>query len=218
MKNKNIMTSSQSPVTINIESKDKTSSEKDKNYNEFKEYVIKNNIILQDNIQLKQTKIEELNSTVIEQEQEIDKYDTRIRYLKGLLQNLNELRNLYNKIKTKSDIKIDIIKNHNKTTKKINYHINGLLGVGNIINIVTLFTQFRFKYVNFSTLLFQISYLIVSAFIIYKVKINYDKIKKISKESTDEMRAQTQEINMIKLEIKNLEESTISLDNWISEI
>ena len=32
------------------------------------------------------------------------------------------------------------------------------------------------------------------------------------------MRAQTQEINMIKLEIKNLEESTISLDNWISEI
>ena len=179
MKNKNIMTSSQSPVTINIESKDKSSSEEDKNYNEFKEYIIKNNIILQDNIQLKQTKIEELNSTVIEQEQEIDKYDTRIRYLKGLLQNLNELRNLYNKIKTKSDIKIDIIKNHNIKTKKINYHINGLLGVGNIINIVTLFTQFRFKYVNFSTLLFQISYLIVSAFIIYKVKTNYDKIKKI---------------------------------------
>ena len=214
------MTSSQSPVTINIESKDKSSSEEDKNYNEFKEYIIKNNIILQDNIGLKQTKIEELNSTVIEQEQEIDKYDTRIRYMKGLLQNLNELRNLYNKIKTKSDIKIDIIKNHNKTTKKINYHINGLLGVGNIINIVTLFTQFRFRfrYVNFSTLLFQISYLIVSAFIIYKVKTNYDKIKKIAKESTDEMRAQTQEINMIKLEIKNLEESTISLDNWISEI
>ena len=214
------MTSSQSPVTINIESKDKTSSEKDKNYNEFKEYIIKNNIILQDNIQLKQTKIEELNSTVIEQEQEIDKHDTRIRYLKGLIQNLNELRNLYNKIKIKSDIKIDIIKNHNKTTKKINYHINGLLGVGNIINIVTLFTQFRFRfrYVNFSTLLFQISYLIVSAFIIYKVKTNYDKIKKIAKESTDEMRAQTQEINMIKLEIKNLEESTISLDNWINEI
>ena len=210
------MTSLETPLTINIQSKeDKNTSE---NYNEFKEYIIKNNIILQDNIQLKQTKIEELQSTVIEQEQEIDKHDTRIRYLKGLLQNLNELRNLYNKIKTKSDFKIDIIKNHNKTTKKINYHINGLLGLGNIINIVTLFTQSRFRYVNFSTLLFQISYLMVSAFIIYKVKTYYDKITKISKESTDEMRTQSQEINMIKLEIKNLEDSTISLDNWISEI
>ena len=210
------MTSLETPLTINIQSKeDKNTSE---NYNEFKEYIIKNNIILQDNIKLKQTKIEELNSTVIEQEQEIDKHDTRIRYLKSLLQNLNELRNLYNKIKIKSDIKIDIIKNHNKTTKKINSHINGILGVGNIINIVTLFTQSRFRYINFSTLLFQISYLMVSAFIIYKVKTSYDTIRKISKESTDEIRAQTQEINMIKLEIKNLEDSTISLDNWISEI
>lgn len=211
------MTSIETPLTINIQSKSQE-DEPVKDYNEFKDYIIKNNIILQNNIQLKQTTIEELQSTVIEQEQEIDKHDIRIRYMKGLLQNLNELRNLYNKIKTKSDVKIDIIKNHNKTTKKINYHINGLLVASNIITLITLFTPSIFRYVNISTLLFQISYLIVTAFIIYKVKSYYDTIRKISKESTDEMRGQTQEINMIKLEIKNLEDSTISLDNWINEI
>ena len=45
---------------------------------------------------------------------------------------------------------------------------------------------------------------------IYKVKSYYDTIRKISKESTDEMRGQTQEINMIKLEIKNLEKFVLS--------
>tara|TARA_E500000178_G_scaffold77869_1_gene75989 strand:+ start:116 stop:760 length:645 start_codon:yes stop_codon:yes gene_type:complete len=214
------MTSLESPVTINIENKNKPSNPSDNqdNYSEFKDYIIRNNIILQNDIQLKQTKITELQSTVLEQEQEQDKYDTRIRYMKGLLQNLNELRNLYDKIKAKSDTKIEIIKNHNKTTKKINHHINGLLIAANIINIITLFRPSSLRYVNFTTLLFQISYLITSAFIIYKIKNNYNNIKIISKQSTDKMREQNQEISMIKLEIKNLEESSISLDNWISDI
>ena len=83
------MTSIETPLTINFQSKSQE-DETVKDYNEFKDYIIKSNIILQNNIQLKQTKIEELQLTVIEQEQEIDKHDIRIRYMKGLLQNLNE--------------------------------------------------------------------------------------------------------------------------------
>ena len=54
--------------------------------------------------------------------------------------------------------------------------------------------------------------------IMYKIKTNYCSIQSISKNATIKMKEKTQEINKIKEEIKKIEESCISLDNWICEM
>ena len=83
------------PINITIS---KSSENSPNLYNEFREYVIQNNVQLQkevkENIQL----VKELEATVSEKETEEDKSDTRVRYMKGLLQNLNELKIDYSKV------------------------------------------------------------------------------------------------------------------------
>jgi hypothetical protein len=54
-------------------------------YSEFQKYIIKNNIYMQSkNAQLKE-RIKSLEEINTDNETEIDKYDERIRYMRGLL-------------------------------------------------------------------------------------------------------------------------------------
>ena len=148
------MTSSDNPnnpININIQ---KGSDNQEDKYNEFKDYIIKNNIELQKEIKSNIDLIKTQETKIQNHEEEEDKYDTRIRYIKGLLQNLNEIRELYSNIKTKSESKIEIIRDHNKKTKQIYYEIYGILI---IINILTLITPFTFEYFNLFNLLLQIT-------------------------------------------------------------
>ena len=66
-------------------------------YNEFKDYIIKNNIILQEENKNFIETITSLKEKIETYEEAEDKYDTRTRYMKGLLQNLNELKKDYSK-------------------------------------------------------------------------------------------------------------------------
>ena len=208
------MAPSQKPININI-----TSNGEDlqvpNEYNEFREYIIKNNIALQEEVKSKTVTIKELEAKVQEQEREEDKYDTRLRYMKGLLQNLNGLKGLYLQIKISSDMKTEIIREHNKTTKKLYYEIYAFLIV---INILTLITPFTLEYFNMFNLLLQTMYFTLVPYGVYKIKDKYTKIQTISKDATQRMREQTAEINKFKEDIKKIEEASMSLDNWICEL
>jgi len=79
----------ETPININI-SKDTSNSNNE--YNEFKDYIIKNNVILQEVIKNNLITIQSLKEKIVIYEENEDKYDNRMRYMKGLLQNLNELK------------------------------------------------------------------------------------------------------------------------------
>lgn len=207
------------PININISSANNTKtneqSQNGEKYSEFREYIIKNNIALQEEVKSKTVTIKELEAKVQEHEQEEDKYDTRLRYMKGLLQNLNELKGLYLQIKISSDIKTEIIREHNKTTKKLYYEIYAFLV---IINLLTLITPFTLEYFNMFNLLLQTMYFTLVPYGVYKIKDKYTKILRVSKDATQRMREQTAEINKFKEDIKKIEEASTSLDNWICEL
>lgn len=210
----NKMAPSQKPININITSNGEELQVPNE-YNEFREYIVKNNILLQNDIKLKVAEVKELEAKIQEHEEEENKYDSRMRYMKGLLQNLNELRAMYVNVKDKTEQKIEIIREHNKTTKSIYYEIYAFLIITNIATLVTPFTR---EYYNWFNLLLQILYFAGLPYSVYKIKTKYCSIQIISKEATNRMKEKTQEINKIKEEIKKIEESCISLDNWICEM
>lgn len=210
----NKMAPSQKPININITSNGEELQVPNE-YNEFREYIVKNNILLQNDIKLKVAEVKELEAKIQEHEEEENKYDSRMRYMKGLLQNLNELRAMYVNVKDKTEQKVEIIREHNKTTKTIYYEIYAFLIITNIATIITPFTR---EYYNWFNLLLQILYFAGLPYSVYKIKTKYCSIQIISKEATNRMKEKTQEINKIKEEIKKIEESCISLDNWICEM
>ena len=90
------------PMNININSSQPDSNNIDnsqEDYSEFQKYIIKNNINLtNENKQLRE-RIVELEKQNLEHENENDKYDERIRYMRGLLHNLYSLKELSNTIR-----------------------------------------------------------------------------------------------------------------------
>ena len=210
----NKMASSQKPININITSNGEELQVPNE-YNEFREYIVKNNILLQNDIKLKVAEVKELEAKIQEHEEEENKYDSRMRYMKGLLQNLNELRAMYVNVKDKSEQKVEIIREHNKTTKTIYYEIYAFLIITNIATMITPFTR---EYYNWFNLVLQLLYFAGLPYSVYKIKTKYCSIHRISKEATNRIKEKTQEINKIKDEIKKIEESCISLDNWICEL
>lgn len=198
------------PININISTKE--NEKKGDEYINFKEYIIVNNIALQKEVQEANMKIKTLEYEVQSKEENEDKYDTRIRYLKGLLQNLNELRNDYNNVSQKTEEKLKMVQDLHKKNKKNYYEIYALL---TIINTLTLITPLY--YINIYLLLLQTSSIFIISYNIYKIKEKYILIKEDSKETTIQFKTITSQINKIKEEIKKTENSCISLDNWVNE-
>ena len=202
---------SETPININI-TKDMGLQENNQ-YNEFKDYIIKNNIILQEENKNNIETITSLKEKIETYEETEDKYDNRMRYMKGLLQNLNELKKDYTRISSKSEDKVKLIKELHKKNKKNYYEIYAFLL---LINLLTIITPFYF--VNLFVMFLQTSASIVYIYSCFKIKNNYELIKSNSKEATNSVKEITSEINKIKEEIKKTEESCISLDNWICEV
>tara|TARA_B100000242_G_C43010166_1_gene469657 strand:- start:10 stop:639 length:630 start_codon:yes stop_codon:yes gene_type:complete len=201
------------PININISKESKF--DKASEYNEFKKYIIVNNIALQEDIKKANNKIKTLESQIQNQEETEDKYDTRIRYMKGLLQNLNGLRNDYNNISKKTEEKLKFAQESNKKIKKLNYEIYAYLV---ITNAFTLFTPLTFEYFNIFILLLQTFFVILMPYCFIKVKNNYNNIKKLENEKQSSFKDINNEINKIKVEIIKTEQASISVDNWINEI
>ena len=202
------------PINIHISTKEHQEKQERKTneYNEFKNYIIVNNVVLQEEIKEANIKIKDLESEVRNKEELEDKYDTRIMYLKGLLNNLNELRNEYTNISNKSEEKVKIVQDLHKKNKKNYYEICLLLIT---INILTIFTPIY--YTDLLILCFQATSLSIIIYCYYKVQEKYKSITFESKEVTINFKNLTTQINSIKNEIKKTEDACISLDNWIAE-
>lgn len=203
--------SSDTPININI-TKDMGGQENNQ-YNEFKDYIIKNNIILQEENKNNIETITSLKEKIETYEEAEDKYDNRMRYMKGLLQNLNELKKDYTRISSKSEDKVKLIQELHKKNKKNYYEIYAFLV---LINLLTIITPLYF--VNLFVMFLQTSASIIYIYSCFKIKNNYELIKTNSKEATNSVKEITLEINKIKEEIKKAEDSCLSLDNWICEV
>lgn len=90
-------------------------SNENEDYSEFQKYIIKNNIYLTNEIKELREKIKDLEEINNDQESEIDKYDERIRYMRGLLHNLYSLKELSFLVKDDWE---KYTKNYNKLFKK----------------------------------------------------------------------------------------------------
>jgi hypothetical protein len=202
---------SETPININI-TKDMGGQENNQ-YNEFKDYIIKNNIILQEENKNHIETISSLKEKIETYEEVEDKYDNRMRYMKGLLQNLNELKKDYTRISSKSEDKVKLIQELHKKNKKNYYEIYAFLLV---INLLTIITPLYF--VNLFVMFLQTSASIIYIYSCFKIKNNYELIKTNSKEATNSVKEITLEISKIKEVIKKAEESCLSLDNWICEV
>lgn len=202
---------SETPININI-TKD-MSGQENNNYNEFKDYIIKNNIILQQENKNHVETITSLREKIETYEEAEDKYDNRMRYMKGLLQNLNELKKDYTRISSKSEDKVKLIQELHKKNKKNYYEIYAFLLV---INLLTIITPLYF--VNLFVMFLQTSASIIYIYSCFKIKNNYELIKTNSKEATNSVKEITLEISKIKEVIKKAEDACLSLDNWICEV
>ena len=202
------------PININIAKNDDGNT--CNTYNEFKDYIIINNVNLQKELKESVINIKKLEQELLSKEEIEDKYDTRIRYMKGLLQNLNELRNDYSNIAVKTDSQMTIIKDHYKNVVKKNYF--EIYTILIVCNLLTLITPFKLEYFNKFNLILQLFYIIFVIYSFKKIKNNYYTIISTSKTGANLIKDIKTEINSIKLNIKKTEQSCISLDSWINEV
>ena len=199
-----------SPININISD----TNEKNESYNEFKDYIIKNNIELQKELKKSNIKIKKLESQLQEEKENVDKQDTKLRYIKGLLQNLNEIKKEYSTITLKTEEKLTRVKEHSKKTKIIYFK---MLKILIFINILTFITPFSFNNINMFNIILQTIYITLLPFSIFKVKKNYYLLIEDTKNTINGLKEITSSIIIIKTEIKKTEESCFSIENWINE-
>jgi len=198
------------PININISD----TNEKNESYNEFKDYIIKDNINLQQQVKETNITIKFLESKIQIIENNEDKHDTHIRYMRGLLQNLNEIRKDYSKISLKTEEKLTLVKEHGKKTKNIYFEMLKILIFTNLLTLITPFTLDNF---NIPTLFLQIIYFVSIPYCIFIIKNKFYLISEDTKNTINNLKEITSSITIIKTEVKKTEESCFSIENWINE-
>lgn len=203
-----------SPININISRQ----TEQDEKYNQFKEYLILNHLELQRENKLLKDKIAELTSELNEKATEEDKYDSRTRYFRSLLTNLNELKNGYKEISKNRNNLVNQTNNNWYALYKVHREFNIQIMFA---NIVFMLVQFIFQYYKPSPIKLAI-YLIINTTFIYGYIDRYNKLIKYVKIHRNERKPLVdkvlKEIKEKETELVNLDESTLSLENWIYEV
>ncbi len=142
------------PLNINITQGGEEIIKNNPTSNTFKDYIIKNNQDLNQENKDLQLKIKDLENELSSKEDENDKYDERIRYMKGLLVNLHEIKNYALKIK---DHQKELVGKYKQMTNRLikndkdvsNFFVNYFWSVWVIMILDVLFFQF---YLNTSIL------------------------------------------------------------------
>ena len=208
------MPETEQPISINI-SRGGDNSDK---YNAFKEYLIINNLDLQREVKDLKNQIGLLKVEINEKEIEEDKSDSRIRYMRGLVNNLNEIKKGYISISKERE---HLVNNTNRLWNNIykvseNYHLkllmyNIILMLENII--LNSITYTKFRHIINITLNILLVYVIGYNYYQYYKTICYDKGS--IKNKNDITLAKIKDITT---ELTKLEESTLALDSWIYEV
>lgn len=202
------------PININI-SKNGSTPEK---YNKFKEYIIINNLDLQSEVNNLKNKLSDMSKELNEKEIEEDKTDSSTRYLRGLVNNLNEIKKGYCDINKENEcLVIETRKIWNdifKTSEKYHLYLISYNIVFVIINIIIkILSNKSFNNILGLTLNIIIIYTIIKTYIDY-----YNKIKKYKKDiKTLENNVKCNNKEKL-LDLIKLEETTLALDNWIYEV
>tara|TARA_X000000368_G_C23022172_1_gene708473 strand:+ start:803 stop:1444 length:642 start_codon:yes stop_codon:yes gene_type:complete len=182
----------------------------------YKNFVIDLNIELsKENIHLRQY-ISKANNTISENQQEINKYDNRIRYMKGLINNLLELKSLY------YDVYYNIDKDLNENIKEYDNIKNDIYDLIVKIFICQIFLYISFIIINsinninnnLSLTLFKYILLLFWSF---NLTNNYFKLYRhcynFNNKEINNMKNIKSTIKIKLLNINKLESSTIALDN-----
>ena len=216
------------PFNININGQSNTNNE-DNEINEFKDYIIQTNKILTNENNTLRIKLDEVNRENSEKEDEIDKYDEKIRYMRGLLQNLYLLKEKSTTLKNKWE-------KHTKNYCKIT---NDFLVINGIFNF-NMYTLLVFYFLNtiytktINSLLLFIVYQFMSLFFINiqqklffkNIKIVFFKNKQIIsmnlnnnietfKNEYENLLSETKNSNK---EIEDLERGTVGVSQLIDNI
>jgi hypothetical protein len=206
-------------ITINSDnSKNSEDNDYDETYQEFKKYIIRQNVFLQNQHSKDILEIKHLEHELSKKEDEEDKNDTRIRYLKGLMQNLITIKDEYNVISQK-------YKNISKTYEYINLHTNKICNdylIYSTLFIISLYL-FKINYVfdyKYYIFIYNIIISILIIFLINKISNIYKKYIDLVADPNgmEKIKQITKEIFDKKVELKKIEDSTITLDNWICEV
>lgn len=148
------------PMNINITSSKENTEMED--YSEFEKYIIKNNIQLTNENKELRVQIADLEKQNNEQESEIDKFDEKIRYMRGLLHNLYILKEMNLNLKNNWET---YVKNYNKVFKlyhSTDNYLKNLLLIYILNLIIILFIEILFN--NFSNY-----FVIIGKMIIYNI-------------------------------------------------
>jgi lipopolysaccharide export LptBFGC system permease protein LptF len=204
----------QQPIHINIA----RSGQQEEKYNQFKEYLILNHLDLQRENKLLKDELTELTKQLNEKETEEDKYDSRTRYFRSLLTNLNELKNGYKEISKKRN---DLV-NQTNNNWFILYQVNRKYNIQLILsNILFMLLQYLFQYYKPSHMKLTLYVIVNSSFIYYFITkyMAFDKYIKIhKKERKPLIDKNLKAIKEKETELVKLDESTLSLENWIYEV
>ena len=209
------------PININInETNDSEENNSINDYIEFKEYIIKNNIVLQSENKKLALKIVELEALILQHENEEDKYDNRVRYMKGLLNNMNELKNLYNNLSKSNEL---ITNQHNSYEKNIYKKLKILflkiIGYNLLFILSNIFVKIlSFWYNNYLYIIIIPTNIFLISSLYFVFNYYYYLLNENNKNHTKIINGEKLKIKKFKEEAKSLEDSTLTLDNWICEI
>ena len=207
-------------VKIRIRDQDKDQDQ------EFRNYIIETNIALQERLQKLIGETKDLQAINQECENQLDLYDSRLEYMRRLLQNLEHLRHLYIKLEIGTDDRTDILADSIKTLKIKYYEIMvGIFIINLLVSFNPITTSIDTTQIH-STLniyywfnrLFQIFYVVLVIYCIYETYSRYRLIETLKQNTNKSLNRQSQTITEIKNEIKTLEDTSLSLQNWLDEI
>ena len=214
---------------------------------EVEKYIIENNKMLNaENLSLRNDIIE-LKKQIESKDDEIDRYDERIRYIKGLLQNLNSIRHIAVEIAEKRSSMCDDFKILCERTIVIDKHVityirSYLVSSCFIFVVYAVYHIFSNSYEGISYLLWIILYQVMfytfwhmfCSFVTNLVYRNISKEKvfmynpfKISGHINFQNdyhicinRAKTTQhrVREISKELQTIEESCLTLDHWIADV
>jgi len=204
------------PIPVQIRnSKDNNLIDEEKELKDIKSYVILNATKLDKENRENLNKIKELEKIIVVKEEEEDKNDNRMRYIKGLMQNLILIKDFY----------IEQNKNWKNLNKIYDQFNNNILKFNRNSSLyVCLFNlilfAFRFQY--FDSYIYSSLYIIsLSCLIIYisfKLQNVFASLSDFNKKFKFHKSDIILKINNKMDECLKLEKETITLDNWINEI
>jgi len=146
------------PMNINITNSKETSETED--YSEFEKYIIKNNIQLTKENKELRIHIADLEKQNSEHESENDKYDERIRYMRGLMHNLYSLKEMSISVRNNWEL-------HAKKTNKLFLKYNQIDGNNGLINKIIAIYIVNLIIILLIDVLFNDNYIILIKMIIY---------------------------------------------------